>query len=154
VILEHSVLGLYYLSSPYFPPSISHVVHSLTRLCTSIHSSALTQCIHPPCVPHVHLDPSIAPLYLLRYSMADFIPLSTFREKPTIIHVGHYSQPTVTLSLSSFSAISPCVSLRRSSTSTALLYGLRHSPDLALFRCRYSGQTPQPSTLDIMANRL
>jgi hypothetical protein len=46
-------------------------MHSLSRLCTSIHSSALTQCIHLPCVHHVHLDPSIAPLYLLRYSTAD-----------------------------------------------------------------------------------
>jgi hypothetical protein len=48
-------------------------------------------------VHHVHLDPSIAPLYLLRYSTADPLnSLSTFRANPPIVHVGHYGQPTVT----------------------------------------------------------
>jgi hypothetical protein len=45
-------------------------VHSLSRLCTSIHPLRLFSAFIP-CVHHVHLDPSIAPLYLLRYSTAD-----------------------------------------------------------------------------------
>jgi hypothetical protein len=48
--------------------------------------------VHP-----VHLDPSIAPLYLLRYSTAELpFSLLTFRANPTIVHVGHYGQLTVT----------------------------------------------------------
>jgi hypothetical protein len=46
-------------------------VHSLSRLCTSIHPLRLLSAFIPS-VHHVHLDPSIAPLYLLRYSMAAF----------------------------------------------------------------------------------
>jgi hypothetical protein len=45
-------------------------VHSLSRLCTSIHPLRLLSAFIPS-VHHVHLDPSIAPLYLLRYSTAD-----------------------------------------------------------------------------------
>jgi hypothetical protein len=60
----------------------------------------LTQCIHPPCVHPVHLDPSIAPLYLLRYSTADLPFVVNIQGKPTIVHVGHYGQPTVTLFIS------------------------------------------------------
>jgi hypothetical protein len=75
-------------------------VHYLSSPCTSIHSSALIQCIHPPCVHPVHLDPSIAPLYLLRYSTADLPFVVDIQGKPTIVHVGHYSQPTVTDALS------------------------------------------------------
>jgi hypothetical protein len=57
-------------------------VHSLSRLCTSIHPLRLFSAFIPS-VHHVHLDPSIAPLYLLRYSTADPLnSLSTFRAKP------------------------------------------------------------------------
>jgi hypothetical protein len=73
-------------------------MHSLSRLCTSIHPLRLLSAFIP-CVHHVHLDPSIAPLYLLRYSTADPLNLlSTFRANPPIVHVGvgHYGQPTVT----------------------------------------------------------
>jgi hypothetical protein len=52
-------------------------------------------------VHHVHLDPSIAPLYLLRYSTADLLnSLVDIQGKPPIVHVGHYGQPTVTRLLS------------------------------------------------------
>jgi hypothetical protein len=71
-------------------------VHSLSRLCTSIHPLRLLSAFIPS-VHHVHLDPSIAPLYLLRHSTADPLnSLSTFRAKPPIVQVGHYGQPTVT----------------------------------------------------------
>jgi hypothetical protein len=57
-------------------------VHSLSRLCTSIHPLRLLSAFIPS-VHHIHLDPSIAPLYLLRYSMADPLnSLSTFRANP------------------------------------------------------------------------
>jgi hypothetical protein len=57
-------------------------VHSLSRLCTSIHPLRLFSAFIPS-VHHVHLDPSIAPLYLLRYSTADPLnSLSTFRANP------------------------------------------------------------------------
>jgi hypothetical protein len=72
-------------------------VHSLSRLCTSIHPLRLLSAFIPS-VHHVHLDPSIAPLYLLRYSTAD--PLNSLVDiqgKPPIVHVGHYGQPTVTM---------------------------------------------------------
>jgi hypothetical protein len=49
---------------------VTLVMHSLSRLCTSIHPLRLLSAFIP-CVHHVHLDPSIAPLYLLRYSTAD-----------------------------------------------------------------------------------
>jgi hypothetical protein len=65
-------------------------MHSLSRLCTSIHPLRLLSAFIPS-VHHVHLDPSIALLYLLHYSMADPLnSLSTFRAKPPIVHVGHY----------------------------------------------------------------
>jgi hypothetical protein len=71
-------------------------VHSLSRLCTSIHPLRLLSAFIPS-VHHVHLDRSIAPLYLLHYSTADPLnSLSTFRANPPIVHVGHYGQPTVT----------------------------------------------------------
>jgi hypothetical protein len=71
-------------------------VHSLSRLCTSIHPLRLLSAFIPS-VHHDHLNPSIAPLYLLRYSTADPLnSLSTFRADPPIVHVGHYGQPTVT----------------------------------------------------------
>jgi hypothetical protein len=74
-------------------------VHSLSRLCTSIHPLRLLSAFIPS-VHHVHLDPSIAPLYLLRYSTADPLnSLSTFRAKPPIVQVGHYGQPTVTTTI-------------------------------------------------------
>jgi hypothetical protein len=85
---------VHYLSSPCTLSSL--VVHSLSRLCTSIHPLRLFSAFIP-CVHHVHLDPSIAPLYLLRYSTAD--PLNSLVDiqgKPPIVHVGHYGQPTVT----------------------------------------------------------
>jgi hypothetical protein len=83
---------VHYLSSPCTLSSL--VVHSLSRLCTSIHPLHLLSAFIP-CVHHVHLNPSIAPLYLLRYSTADPLnSLSTFRANPPIVHVGHYSQPT------------------------------------------------------------
>jgi hypothetical protein len=86
---------VHYLSSPCTLSPL--VVHSLSRLCTSIHPLHLFSAFIP-CVHHVHLDPSIAPLYLLRYSTADPLnSLSTFRAKPPIVHVGHYGQPTVTV---------------------------------------------------------
>jgi hypothetical protein len=72
-------------------------MHSLSRLCTSIHPLRLLSAFIPS-VHHVHLDPSIAPLYLLHYSTADPLnSLSTFRANPLIVHVGQYGQPTVTV---------------------------------------------------------
>jgi hypothetical protein len=57
-------------------------VHSLSRLCTSIHPLRLLSAFIPS-VHHDHLDPSIAPLYLLRYSTADPLnSLLTFRANP------------------------------------------------------------------------
>jgi hypothetical protein len=47
-------------------------------------------------VHHVHLDPSIALLYLLCYSTADLPFIVDIQGKPTIVHIGHYGQPTVT----------------------------------------------------------
>jgi hypothetical protein len=85
---------VHYLSSPCTLSSL--VVHSLSRLCTSIHPLRLLSAFIPS-VHHVHLDPSIAPLYLLRYSTAD--PLNSLVDiqgKPPIVQVGHYGQPTVT----------------------------------------------------------
>jgi hypothetical protein len=38
----------------------------------------------------------MAPLYLLRYSTADLLFVVDIQGKPTIVHVGHYGQPTVT----------------------------------------------------------
>jgi hypothetical protein len=71
---------VHYLSSPCTLSSL--VVHSLSRLCTSIHPLRLLSAFIPS-VHHVHLDPSIAPLYLLRYSTADPLnSLLTFRANP------------------------------------------------------------------------
>jgi hypothetical protein len=85
---------VHYLSSPCTLSSL--VVHSLSRLCTSIHPLRLLSAFIPS-VHHVHLDRSIAPLYLLCYSTADPLnSLSTFRANPPIVQVGHYGQPTVT----------------------------------------------------------
>jgi hypothetical protein len=71
---------VHYLSSPCTLSPL--VVHSLSRLCTSIHPLRLLSAFIPS-VHHVHLDPSIALLYLLRYSTADPLnSLSTFRANP------------------------------------------------------------------------
>jgi hypothetical protein len=82
VILEHSVLGLHtclvpvLLSSPLLSciPCLGSALQY-----TPLHLlSAFIPCVH-----HDHLDPSIAPLYLLRYSTADPLnSLSTFRANP------------------------------------------------------------------------
>jgi hypothetical protein len=86
---------VHYLSSPCTLSPL--VVHSLSRLCTSIHPLRLLSAFIPS-VHHVHLDPSIAALYLLRYSTADPLnSLSTFRANPPIVQVGHYGQSTVTV---------------------------------------------------------
>jgi hypothetical protein len=75
-------------------------VHSLSRLCTSIHPLRLLSAFIPS-VHHVHLDLSIAPLYLLHYSMADPLKLLVdIQGKPPIVQVGHYGQPTVTVGVS------------------------------------------------------
>jgi hypothetical protein len=72
-------------------------VHSLSRLCTSIHSSALTQCIHPlVCITSTLIS---ALLRCTCFVIARQISssLSTFRANPVTVHVGHYGQPTVTV---------------------------------------------------------
>jgi hypothetical protein len=103
VILEHSVLGLHtclvpvLLSSPLLScipclgSALQYILLSYNPLSRALYLNSF------PCVHHVHLDSSIAPLYLLRYSTADPLnSLSTFRANPPTVHVGHYGQPTVT----------------------------------------------------------
>jgi hypothetical protein len=82
VILEHLVLGLHTCRVPVFLPSFPLLCIPCLGSALQIHSSALTQCIHPPCVHPVHLDPSIAPLYLLRYSTADLLFVVNIQGKP------------------------------------------------------------------------
>jgi hypothetical protein len=72
VILEHSVLGLYYLTSPYFPSSIPLVVQYLTSPCTSIHSLVLDSVLflHLVC-PCDHYP--LALLYGLQHSPDPYV---------------------------------------------------------------------------------
>jgi hypothetical protein len=100
-------------------------VHSLSRLCTSIHSSALTQCIHPlVCITSTLI---LASLRCTCFVIArqTFNSLSTFRANPTIVHVGHYGQPTITSSTSCNRLCDNCasvfVSLYRFKASVMLL---------------------------------
>jgi hypothetical protein len=71
-------------------------VHSLSRLCTSIHSSALTQCIHPlVCITSTSIPASLR-CTCFDIARQTFQLIVDIQGKPIIVHVGHYGQPTVT----------------------------------------------------------